>query len=151
MTIREKYNCGNCDFWEFAQELVPVQSSTIKFADGAKPLQVRAGRCRKDPPQMVVIPVQSRMGQMEVKQERVFPLQTENDFCSHHPMLRADTLRGLVASCFHVWDNRVAYKPGEVADSIAAGFTRKPTLAEAKAIAFGADAKAGEPVPEPKT
>lgn len=150
--IHKKYNCGNCDFFVFDAALQPTNANVIKTADADLNRKVRCGRCHKDPPQMVMLAVPNPLDarQVQMKQERVYPLMADYEFCSHHPMLRADTLRGLVAACFYAWDNRLTYKPGEIPDSIAAGFSRPPTLDEAKKLAFGADAKPGEAVPEPR-
>ena len=80
----------------------------------------------------------------------MMPITLDSEFCSHHPILKADTEAGVEALRERARREYLDYRPGKNPDEIAAGFSRPPTLAEAKLIARGADAKPREPVPQPK-
>mgnify|MGYP001562304461 CR=1 FL=1 len=124
--IIDKYCCGNCDFY---------------LPDDLKHPVLVAGRCRKDPPVTVLRWFREPL--------RVRPIVNYEEICSFHPMLHADTERGIEALREAVRREYLDYRPGKNPDEIAAGFSRVPTLEEAKRLARGADAKPGEPVPLP--
>jgi hypothetical protein len=145
--LTEKYNCGNCDFWLEDASLKPTDGPGIKLSDGGE-RKISCGFCRKDPPApyMVMEPnaLDPRVGQM--KQKRMMPITLSGEICSHHPVLRADVLRGMVAGCVRAYLDMLDYKPGKYPDETAAGFSRPPTLAEAKGLAAGATEKPTAPV-----
>ena len=149
--LTEKYNCGNCDFWQEDAGLQPADAPGIKIADGGN-RKLRCGFCRKDPPipfmEMVPHPINPQIGMM--KQKRMMPITLDSEICSFHPILKADTERGLEALRESARREYLDYRPGKNPDEIAAGFSRVPNLDEAKRMARGADAPRGEPVPQPK-
>ena len=151
MPITDKYNCGNCDFWLEDPALAVVGKGLITH-DSGKPVVLKFGHCRKDPPAMMMgaspHPMDPR--QMQMKLQRVFPITQPGEVCSHHPILHADAERGIEALREAARREYLDYRPGKNPDEIAAGFSRVPTLDEAKRIARGADAKRGEPVPDPQ-
>ena len=149
--ITDKYNCGNCDFWQEDAGLQPADAPGLKLSDGGI-RKFRCGFCRKDPPvpymEMVPHPMNPQIGQM--KQKRMMPITLDTEVCSHHPILVADTERGIETLREAARREYLDYRPGKNRDEIAAGFSRVPTLDEAKRIARGADAPRREPVPQPK-
>jgi len=147
--ITEKYNCGNCDFWLEDPTLSPSAGAALVMHDSGKPRAPRLGHCRMDPPTMVMIPVAHPMNpqMMQMKMQRHYPITQPDEICSHHPILKADTLRGMVALSIRAYLDMLDYKPGKYPDETAAGFSRIPTLDEAKRMAQGANANPGEPVP----
>lgn len=151
MPITDKYNCGNCDFWLEDATLAVTGKSLIQ-ADSGKSVVLRFGHCRKDPPVMSMMPAPHPMDprQLQLKLQRHYPITGPHEICSHHPVLHADAERGIEALREHARREYLDYRPGKNPDETAAGFSRPPTLEEAKRLARGADAKPGEPVPQPK-
>lgn len=150
--LTDKYNCGNCDFWLEDITLQPAEGPGLKLADGGN-RKLRCGFCRKDPPmpymEMVPNALDPRQGVM--KQKRLMPITLDTEICSHHPILRADVLRGTVAQSVRAYLDLLDYKPGKYPDETAAGFSRVPTLEEAMRLARGATAPRGEDVPLERT
>lgn len=142
--ITDKYNCGNCDFWLEDPTLTPTGGPLLTMHDSGAKRAMRLGHCRKDPPSMVMVPVPHPMDprQVQMRLQRHYPITQPDEFCSHHPILKADTLRGMAAMAVQAYLRDVLdYKPGTYPDQNAAGFNRIPTLEEAKTLALGAKEK----------
>jgi hypothetical protein len=88
---------------------------------------------------MAMIPMPHPMDprQMQLKAQRYYPITQPGEICSHHPILKADTERGIEALREQARREYLDYRPGKNPDEIAAGFSRVPNLDEAKRIAVG--------------
>ena len=82
--------------------------------------------------------------QMQMKLQRIYPITQPGEICSHHPILRMDVERATEWSREHTRREYIDYRPGKKPDENAAGFSRVPTLAEAKHIAAALTLTAAE-------
>lgn len=139
MTIPD-FSCGACPLWQHDPGLKPAAQNHGNLTPP------RAGHCRLNPPQMMIVPVQSRISQqMEVMTQRLYPQTFDHETCGQNPRRWDDKFRRLVTFAISAWDNRLTYKPGENRDEIAGGFSRMPSLTEAKEHAVAWHEKPADP------
>lgn len=145
-SVTEKYTCSNCELWIEDPSVKVVGGATIKLADGVS-IERQFGRCRRDPPVMAMVPQAHPLDakQIVMNEKPIRPVTASVDFCSCHPAYRLDTETLHEMNREHARRTYLEYKPGKHDDATAAGFSRVPSLDEAKRMSRGAGAIAQDP------
>ena len=125
-----EHTCKTCQFWETKGEM--DLSGGIALNDGGR-VKGEVGECHKNPPRMAMVGQQSALGQMQATLQRIFPMTLASEFCSHHPANKRDEVARTVALALGLYFNRLEYDPDK--HHTKAGFSRVPTLDEAKRMA----------------
>ena len=94
-----------------------------------------------------MIQLQSRINPQaaQIQTVPVYSISGESETCSLHPNRIEDAWCKRIVFAIQAWHNTLAYKPGDVADETAAGFTRRPTFEEARR--YAANVAPNEPLP----
>jgi len=131
-----KAQCKNCDHWKF------VGSGTVTLPDGiAKGPKndgskvVEIGLCTLKPPVVHFVPRASNVlqGAYQLEKQRHYPETTSDEVCGEHPAVKLKTAATLIQIAIKAWITKLEYDPDKHHTN--EGFSRIPTLDEAKALA----------------
>lgn len=146
--------CSTCPYWRGDAALKPAAAPVLAANDAASdvsPDTPPAGRCYLNPPQMVMTPTPHPMDprQVVMTQERLYPLTLAGEVHACHPDAQKDRVLSAITYAINAWRAHLSYKPGEHPDEIASGFSRVPSLTEAKDFAVGMDVRPGAEINGP--
>lgn len=128
--IPKKPVCENCPFWRFDAKMTPKTDGVFSASASVQ----QAGECRLNPPGSLPVQVPGlNPNEIKIEMKRIPVPTLATDSCGQHPHYRAEFIERGIYFAISLWRNWLEYAPGKHPDENAAGFSRMPSFAEAKA------------------
>ena len=137
-----KSTCKTCPLWKSVGEQTLVEPSAIAGNNGKRHTG-EVGLCMFKRPEIMLMQKQGPIqGSVAVEQQRVYPPMLSEEGCADHPDFQQEQWGLKVAIALRLWAGRLEYDPDR--HHTKTGFSRPPTLQEAKDLAANKDQLTGE-------
>lgn len=135
MSSGSKPTCGGAVKCPYFHPVEGAESSSAILSGNGRRNEPGFGQCHLNPPQMVMAAQQNALGQMQQGMIPLYPLKHLDGFCSHHPAIVLSRTMFLEKAKIRAQKDALEFDPSKYGDN--AGYSRAPTLAEAKTIGAG--------------